>query len=54
VFDLFMKMHIGLMLLVALAVLLPGGSLLFPLAYARYRKAARSSRASSPEGGQAR
>jgi hypothetical protein len=34
-----MKLYASLIVLIAFAVLLPGGSLLLPLAYASYRKA---------------
>jgi len=33
-----MKMYAALLLLLAFAVVLPGGSLLLPLAYAKYRR----------------
>jgi hypothetical protein len=33
-----MRIYASLMLLVVFAVLLPGGSLLLPLAYAKYRR----------------
>jgi uncharacterized protein GlcG (DUF336 family) len=39
VFDQVMKTCANLMLLVVLAVVLPGGSLLLALAYAKYRRA---------------
>ncbi len=34
-----MRIYTSVMLLIALAIMLPGGCLLLPLAYARYRRA---------------
>ena len=44
-FDPVMKIYASLMLLIVFTVLLPGGSLLLPLAYAKYRRATRRTRA---------
>jgi hypothetical protein len=38
VFGQVMKVHTSLMLLIICAVVLPGGGLLLPLAYAKYRR----------------
>lgn len=43
--DLDMKVYVSLVLLIALAVMVPGGSLLLPLVYSQYRKVLARARA---------